>query len=148
MRHGGRPCGNTGVRVVWDAGEQRPTHRSRYVRFKPIVRPSMLDTVRDQQLAWLEAQHALATMAALERLRVRYPNRFTADHLRTVQRFMKVRRLTMAREVLVGSLPLPPASVPGTTGARCRCYGGCPSGAEGGACQACNPEPGAPGGHP
>ena len=77
----------------------------------------MLDTVRDQLLTWLEAQPALTAVAALERLRESYPDRFTADHLRTVQRFMKVRRLTMAREVLLGPLPLTMASVRGVMGA-------------------------------
>ena len=77
----------------------------------------MLDAVRDQLLAWLEAQPALTAVAALDRLRALHPDRFTADHLRTVQRFMKVRRLTMAREVLLGPLPLRMASVPGVTGA-------------------------------
>ena len=33
-----------------------------------------------------------------------HPDRFGADRLRTVQRFMKVRRATMAREVLLGPL--------------------------------------------
>ena len=92
------------LKVAWEAGEQRPTHRRRYVRVKPIVRPSMLDAVRDQLLTWLEAQPAFTALAALERLRALHPDRFTADHLRTVQRFMKVRRLTMAREVLLGPL--------------------------------------------
>ena len=58
----------------------------------------------------MEAQPALTAVAALERLRALYPERFTADHLRTVQRFMKVRRLTMAREVLLG--PMPQSAVP------------------------------------
>ena len=98
------------LKVAWEAGEQRPTHRRRYVRVKPIVRPSMLDAVRDQLLTWLEAQPALTAVAALERLRALYRDRFTADHLRTVQRFMKVRRLTMAREVLLG--PMPPSAAP------------------------------------
>ena len=35
------------LKVAWEVGEQQPTHRRRYVRVKPIVRPSMLDTVRD-----------------------------------------------------------------------------------------------------
>ena len=91
--------------MAWEAGEQRPTHRRRYVRVKPIVRPSMLDTVRDQLLAWLEEQPALTAVAALDRLQALHPGRFTADHLRTKQRFMKVRRLTMAREVLLGPSP-------------------------------------------
>ncbi|PWC26807.1 integrase catalytic domain-containing protein [Teichococcus aestuarii] len=93
------------LKVAWEAGEQRPTHRRRYVRIKPIVRPSMLDAVRDHLLIWLEAKPALTAVAALDQLRALYPDRFTADHLRTVQRFMKVQRLTMAREILLGLLP-------------------------------------------
>ena len=101
------------LKVAWETGEQRPTHRRRYVRVKPIVRPSMLDAVRDQLLAWLEAQPALTAVAALERLRALHSDRFTEDHLRTVQRFMKVRRLTMAREVLLGPLPTAPSTMAG-----------------------------------
>ena len=93
------------LEVAWEEGEQRPTHRRRYVRVKPIVRPSMLDAVRNQLLAWLEAQPALTAAAALDRLRELHPDRFTTEHLRTMQRFMKARRLTMAREVLLGLLP-------------------------------------------
>ncbi len=96
------------LKVAWEAGEQRPTHRRRYVRVRPVVRPSMLDTVRDQLLAWLEEQPALTAVAALNRLQGLHPDRFTADHLPTMQQFMKVRRLTMAREVLLG--PLPPSA--------------------------------------
>ncbi len=95
------------LKVAWADGEQRPTHRRRYVRVKPIVWPSMLDAVRDQLLAWLEAQPALTAVAALDRLRELHPDQFTTEHLRTMQRFMKVRRLTMAREVLLGPSPAP-----------------------------------------
>ena len=93
------------LKVAWSAGERRPTHRRPYVRVKPVVRTSMLDAVRDQLLAWLDAKPALSAVDALERLRGLHPERFSADHLRTVQRFMKVRRLTMAREVLLGPMP-------------------------------------------
>ena len=103
--------------VAWEAGEQRPTHRRRYVRVKPIVRPPMLDVVRDQRLARLEAQPALTAVAALERLRALRPDRFTADHLRTMQRLMKVRRMRMAREVLLCPLPMSAATVAGNRGA-------------------------------
>ena len=72
--------------------------------------------VRDQLLAWLEAQPALTAAAAVERLRALHPDQFTADHLRTVQRFMKVRRLTMAREVLLGPLPISGSTVAGVMG--------------------------------
>ena len=105
------------LKVAWKAGEQRPTHRRRYIRVKPIVRPSMLDEVRDQLLTWLEAQPALTAVAALDRLRTLHPDRFTADHLRTVQRFMNVRRLTMAQEVLLGPLPISASTVTGVMGA-------------------------------
>ena len=92
------------LRVAWSEGEKRPTHKRRYVRVKPVVRTSMLDAVRDQMLAWLEAQPALSAVDALERLRGLHPDRFNADHLRTVQRFMKGRRAAMARDVLLGPL--------------------------------------------
>ena len=97
------------LKVAWSEGEHRPTHRRRYVRVKPVVRKSMLDPVRDQLLAWLEAKPALSAVDALERLRGLHPERFSADHLRMIQRFMKVRRLTMAREVLLGPMPHLPA---------------------------------------
>ena len=93
------------LKIACEAGEQRPTHRRRYIRVKPIVRPSMLDAVRDHLLTWLKVQSALtAVAAALERLRELYPDRFTADHLRT------------AREVLLGPWPVPTALVPGVMG--------------------------------
>ena len=72
------------LKVAWSEGEKRPTHKRRYVRVKPVVRTSMLDAVRDQLLAWLEAQPALSAVDALERLRGLQPDRFNADHLRTV----------------------------------------------------------------
>ena len=62
------PCSRS-AKVACQAGEQRPTHRRRCVRVKPIVRPSVLDAVRDQLLTWLEAQPALTAVAALDRLR-------------------------------------------------------------------------------
>ncbi len=66
----------------------------------------MPDAMRDQLLAWLEAQPALSAVDALERLRGLRPDRFSADHLRTVQRLMEVQREAMAREVLLA----PPSS--------------------------------------
>jgi hypothetical protein len=54
----------------------------------------------------------LSAVDALERLRGLHPDRFGADHLRTVQRFMKVRRATMAREVLLGPLVLMAGTAP------------------------------------
>ncbi len=89
--------------------QRLPTHRRRYVRTKLVVRTKMLDAVRDQLLAWLEARPAISAVEALERLRGLYPDRFGAGQLRTVQRFMKLRRAAMAREVLLGPMPCPGA---------------------------------------
>ncbi len=48
----------------------------------------------------------MTAVAALKRRREMHPERFNVEHLRMVQRFMKVRRLTMAQKILVGaSLP-------------------------------------------
>lgn len=38
----------TSLKVAWSAGERRPTHRRRYIRRKPLVRPSLLDGVRER----------------------------------------------------------------------------------------------------
>ena len=92
------------LKMARSEGDQRPTHRCRHIRRKPIVRTSMLDVVRDQLLAWLEAQPALSAVDALERLRDLHPDRFGADHLRTVRWFMRVGPATIAPEVLLGSL--------------------------------------------
>jgi hypothetical protein len=97
------------LKVAWSEGERRPTHRRRYVQTKLVVRTNMLDAVHDQLLAWLEARPAISAVEALERLRGLYPDRFGADQLRTVQRFMKLRRAAMAREVLLGPMPCPEA---------------------------------------
>lgn len=58
----------TSLRVAWSAGEGRPTHRRRYVRRKPLVRPSLLDGVRERIVAWLDEQPSLPVVGVLERL--------------------------------------------------------------------------------
>jgi hypothetical protein len=103
------------LKTAWKEGEQRPTHRRRYTRRNPLPpRPSMLDPMRDQILAWLEAEPDLSAMVALQRLLTSHPEQFRPEHLRTVQRFLRSRRAMMAREVLLGgpAAPLPtPAGV-------------------------------------
>ncbi|TPG44318.1 transposase [Roseomonas nepalensis] len=95
------------LKVAWCAGERRPTHRRRYIRRKPLVRPSIMDGVRERITAWLEVQPALTAVAILARLREADPDRFQARHERTVQRFVKLRRAAMARDVLLGGPPVP-----------------------------------------
>lgn len=96
------------LKVAWSEGERRPTHRRRYVRRKPLVRPSVLDAVRERIVAWLDEQPSLTAIAVLERLREIDPERFKPKHELTVQRFVKARRAAMAREVLLGA---PPAAI-------------------------------------
>lgn len=93
------------LRVAWSGGERRPTHRRRYIRRKPLVRPSVLDAVRERIVAWLDERPSLTAVAVLERLREIDPERFKPAHERTVQRFVKARRAAMAREVLLGAPP-------------------------------------------
>ncbi len=92
-----------GLKTAWQDGERRPTHRRRCTRRKPLPpRPSMLDPVREQLLAWLEAEPDLSAVAALQRLLARHPEGFRPEHLRTVQRFLRSSRAVMARDVLLG----------------------------------------------
>jgi len=69
----------------------------------------MLDAVRDQLLAWLEAQPALPAADALMRLQEQFPERFGPTQLRTLQRFMKAQRGAAAQKLqgVVGEAPAP-----------------------------------------
>lgn len=58
-----------GLKVAWSEGERRPIHRRPYVRRKPLIRPSVLDAVREQIVAWLDERPSSTAVAALERLR-------------------------------------------------------------------------------
>ena len=85
-----------GLRAAVRQGEQRPTHRRPYRRTKPVpVRSSMLDPFHQHIELWLETQPTFTGCAGLERLIEIAPDRFTARHLRTVQRFVKVYKLVM-----------------------------------------------------
>lgn len=68
---------------------------------------AMRDAVRARLLAGLEAQPARAAAAALHRVREPHSGRWTTEHLRMTQRLLKMRRLSEAREVLLGLSPTP-----------------------------------------
>lgn len=95
------------LKVAWSVGERPPTHRRPYIRRKPLVRPWIMDGVRERITAWLEVQPALSAVAILARLQEMDPGRFQARHERTVQRFVKLRRAAMARDVLFGGSSSP-----------------------------------------
>lgn len=92
------------LKTAWQDGERRPTHRRPYRRRKPVPRrPSMLDDVHDQILAWLNREPATSAASILARLKVAYPERFTDNHLRTLQRAVKVWRGQQARRIILES---------------------------------------------
>jgi hypothetical protein len=92
------------LKTAWREGERRPTHRRPYRRRKPIPRrPSMLDDVQDQILAWLNREPAISALEVLRRLKSAHPERFTDSHLRTVQRTVKAWRGQQARRIILES---------------------------------------------
>ena len=112
------------LKVAWASGERRPTHRRQYVRRKLTKRATMLDDVRAQLLAWLEAHPSLPAIEALSRLRTLHPNRFGAAQLRTLQRFMRTQRGEAAQAMLSGpamaecaALPTSDTTMPGNISA-------------------------------
>ena len=102
------------LKIAWREGERRPTHRRPYRRRKPIPRrPTMLDEVQDQIQAWLDREPAISALEVLTRLKATHSDRFTDQHLRTVQRAVKVWRGQQARRiVMASSVALSAGSVP------------------------------------
>jgi hypothetical protein len=73
------------LRIAWRQGEQRPTHRRRYQRRKPVPRrPSMLDDLHDQIRAWLAEDPGVTATEILDRLKAMHSDRFTDKQARTV----------------------------------------------------------------
>ena len=60
----------------------------------------MLDPHRADIEAWLDAQAALTGIEVLARLKERHPDRFTDNHLRTVQRMVKAWRALEAKKII------------------------------------------------
>jgi hypothetical protein len=90
-----------GLKIAWRDGEQRPLHRRPYHRRKPAPhRICMLDDQETRIRAWLKAEPALSAQAVLMRLIEVLPDRFTKQHLRTVQRAVKSWRGEMARSLI------------------------------------------------
>ena len=82
-------------------GEQRPIHRRPYRRVKPVLkRPARLDPHRSEIDAWLDAEPAITAVEVLARLTTRYPDRFTAKHLRSTQKMVRAWRTDQAKRVI------------------------------------------------
>ena len=97
-------------------GEQRPIHRRPYRRVKPVPkRPARLDPHRSEIDAWLDAEPAITAVEVLARLTTRYPDRFTAKHLRSTQKMVRAWRTEQAKRVIrcgTAALVAPTASFP------------------------------------
>ena len=82
-------------------GERREIHRRPYRRVKPVPRrPSMLDPHRADIEGWLEVQPAMTAVEVLARLKQHHPDRFTDNHLRTIQRMVKSWRALEAKKII------------------------------------------------
>jgi hypothetical protein len=82
-------------------GEQRPIHRRPYRRVKPVPkRPARLDPHRSEIAGWLDAEPAITAVEVLARLTTRYPDRFTAKHLRSTQKMVRAWRTDQAKRVI------------------------------------------------
>lgn len=83
------------------SGEQRPIHRRPYRRVKPVPkRTARLDPHRSEIDAWLDAEPAITAVEVLARLTTRYPDRFTAKHLRSTQKMVRAWRTDQAKRVI------------------------------------------------
>jgi len=60
----------------------------------------ILDPHRKKIGEWLNAGPALTAVGVLTRLKARYPDRFTDNHLRTRQRVERARRAGQAKHVI------------------------------------------------
>jgi len=88
-----------------ELGEVRPTHRQ--APMKPRWWRSREDPFKDvwaEVLLWLQSEPDSTGKALFERLRQRYPDRFQAGQLRTLQRRISEWRLTMARKLVLGGV--------------------------------------------
>ncbi len=85
----------------WKMGEQRATHRRRYVRRKPVPRrPSMFDPYMPLIEEWLATTPHLRAVDILARLEEHVPGRFGKEQRRTLQRLLKNWRTNAARQLI------------------------------------------------
>ena len=68
---------------------------------KPVPkRPARLDPHRSEIDAGLDAEPAITAVEVLARLTTRYPDRFTAKHLRSTQKMVRAWRTDQAKRVI------------------------------------------------
>ena len=60
----------------------------------------MLDPHRGEIDRWLDVEPAITGVDVLARLKARYPDRFTDNHLRTTQRMVRSWRADQAKHII------------------------------------------------
>jgi hypothetical protein len=60
----------------------------------------MLDPHRVEIEGWLDAEPMITAVDVLTRLKARYPDSFTENHLRTAQRMVKAWRADQAKHII------------------------------------------------
>ena len=86
---------------LWKQGEVRPTHarRARGPRTWR-TRPDPFEGVWCEVLGWLQQQPDATAVELMDRLILRYPERYSRDQLRTLQRRVRQWRGVMAKQLV------------------------------------------------
>ena len=89
---------------LWRQGEVRPTHarRARAARGWR-TRPDPFEGVWCEVLSWLQHQPDATAADLMDRLILRYPERYSRRHLRTLQRRVRQWRGVMAKQLVYAS---------------------------------------------
>ena len=93
-----------GLRTSWQAGEVRPTSKSKKKTTQYWRRcPDPLESVAAQLRGWFEAEPWRTSRELLERLQGEHPGVYPDGQLRTVQRRVKVWRREVAHALVFGA---------------------------------------------
>jgi hypothetical protein len=88
---------------LWRQGEARPTHRAEPARSRSYrTRSDPFSGVWAEILLWLQAEPEATAKSLLGKLREKYPGKYPASQLRTLQRRVKEWRRVMARQLVYG----------------------------------------------
>lgn len=101
-----RPCADleeflAQLSRLWESGEVRPTHRKpQEVPRDWRTRPDPFEDTWPQILYWLTEDPDIMAKSILERLMLKYPEKYSRGQLRTLQRRVTQWRAVVARELI------------------------------------------------
>ena len=89
---------------LWRQGEVRPTHARRVRAARTWrTRPDPFEGVWCEVLGWLQHQPDATAAELMDRLKIRYPERYSRGQLRTLQRRVRQWRSVMAKQLVYAS---------------------------------------------